>query len=182
LGIPGGAATAILIGAFLLQGLIPGPRLLIENQGLVYSLLVAELIEEILLLFIGFLAVIFFVKILDIPTKIVVPVVTVTCVIGVFSFRMTLFDSYLLLCFGLLGWIMKINGCPVIAVVIGIILGPIADAEFLRTYEMYSSDFTVFYTRPLCLILVILIFSSLFLPPLIAYVHTKINHLKKNRS
>lgn len=168
LGIPGGAATAIMIGAFLIQGLIPGPRLIIENQGLVYSLLVAELFEEVLLLIAGFVAVIFFVRVLDIPTKIIVPIVTVTCVIGTYTMRGTLFDSYLLLGFGVLGWIMKKNDYPVMAVVIGIILGPIADSEFARTYEMYAGDFSVFLTSPLCQIFILLILSSLFLPPLIS--------------
>jgi len=173
LGIPGGTATAVLIGAFLIQGLIPGPRLIIEHKQLIYSLLSAELVEEIMLLLIGIFAAIFFVRVLEVPTKILVPIVVVTCLIGSFTVRNTLFDSSLLFAFGVLGWIMKKHKYPVIAIVIGIILGPIADAEFLRTYEMYAGDFTVFFKRPICLSIIILMVIVVVTPYLFGYLYKK---------
>ena len=173
LGIPGGAATAILIGAFTLQGLIPGPRLLIENKELVYSLICAEMIEEILLLMIGAVIASFFVRALYVPTRILVPLIMVICFLGAFSVRNTFFDAYLLFGFGLLGWIMKKHGYPVIATVIGIILGPIADAELLRTYQMYGDNMTVFLMRPICLTLVIFITLSLVFTPVLQFVRSR---------
>lgn len=167
LGIPGGQATAILIGAFMLQGLIPGPRIFYTHMHVVYGLIVGEFIEEILLLVVGFVVAYYLAKVIEIPTRILIPLVVMFCTVGSFVLRNTMFDVYLMFIFGMLGWVMRKHGYPVIAIVLGIILGPIADAELIHTYQLFAGDFTVIFVRPISLALVVLTILALILPQLV---------------
>jgi len=167
LGIPGGQATAVLIGAFMLQGLLPGPRLFHKHMHVIYGLIAAELIEEIVLIAVGFVIAFYFAGIVTIPTRILIPTIAMFCMVGSFALRNAMFDAYLMFIFGLIGWIMRKHGYPVIAVVLGIILGPIADAELIRTHQLFAGDLTVFFTRPISLALVILSVMAVALPYLL---------------
>lgn len=164
LGLPGGAATAIMIGALTVQGIIPGPRLIIEHKDVIYGLLAAGVMQQILLVVVGFAVAALFLRVIYTPFSILVPIITVMCFVGAFAVRNAVFDAGLLLLFGVLGWIMKREGYPVIAVVIGIILGRTADAEFVRGFQLYGDDILENYTSPICLILAVLIVASLMMP------------------
>lgn len=164
LGLPGGAATAIMIGALTIQGIVPGPRLIFEHKEVIYGLLAAGVMQQILLLFVGFAVAALFLRVIYTPYAILVPIITVMCFVGAFAVRNAVFDSGLLLLFGVLGWIMKREGYPVIAVVIGIILGRTADAEFIRGFQLYGDEVLQNYTSPICLVLIALIVLSLSMP------------------
>ena len=153
LGIPGGQATAVLIGAFMLQGLLPGPRLFYKHMHVVYGLIAAEMIEEIVLVGAGLVVAYYFAGIVTIPTRILIPIIAMFCTVGSFALRNTMFDAYLMFVFGLIGWIMRKHRYPVIAVVLGIILGPIADNELIHTHQLFAGDLSVFFTRPISLAL-----------------------------
>jgi putative tricarboxylic transport membrane protein len=167
LGIPGGQATAILIGAFMLQGLIPGPRLFYTHMHVVYGLITGSLVAQVLLLAIGLVCAYYFASVIETPTRILVPVITMFCTLGSFVLRSTMFDVYLMFIFGILGWYMRKHHYPVVAVVLGIILGPIADGELIRTYQRFPGELTVFFTRPISLVLFILTLAGLVFPYLI---------------
>jgi putative tricarboxylic transport membrane protein len=164
LGIPGGQATAVLIGAFMLQGLLPGPRLFLKHMDIIYGLIGAELLEEIFLILVGLIIAYYFAGIITVPTRILIPTIVMFCAAGSFALRNTMFDAYLMFLFGLLGWIMRKHQYPVIAVVLGIILGPIADAELIRTHQLSAGDLTIFFTRPISLVLAILSILAVALP------------------
>lgn len=164
LGIPGGAATAILIGALTIQGIVPGPRLIYEHQEVIYGLLAAEMLEQILLLVVGFVIAALFLRIIYLPFALLVPVVVVMCYIGGFSVRNAGFDAALLVGCGIMGWLMKREGYPVVAVVIGIMLGGTADAELIRIGQLYGGDLSVFWTSPECVVLIVAILASLAAP------------------
>jgi putative tricarboxylic transport membrane protein len=164
LGIPGGQATAILIGAFMLQGLIPGPRLFYTHMHVIYGLIAGSFVEQIVLLGVGLLCSYYFARVIEAPTRILVPLISMFCVLGSFVLRSTMFDVYLMFIFGILGWYMRKHHYPVVAVVLGIILGPIADGELIRTYQRFPGELTVFFTRPISLILFILTIGGLAFP------------------
>lgn len=164
LGIPGGAATAILIGALTIQGIVPGPRLIYEHADVIYGLLAAEILEQILLLGVGIAVAGLFLRLIYLPFQIIVPVVVVMSYIGAYSVRNAPFDSALLIGCGVLGWLMKREGYPVVAVVIGVMLGSTADAELIRMSQLYGSDWSVLWTSPICLVLSIAIIASLAAP------------------
>jgi putative tricarboxylic transport membrane protein len=167
LGIPGGQATAVLIGAFMLQGLLPGPRLFYKHLHVVYGLISAELVEEVLLVGVGMIVAYYFAGIVTVPTRILIPTIAMFCTIGSFALRNAMFDAYLMFAFGLLGWIMRKHGYPVIAVVLGIILGPIADRELIHTNQLFAGDLSVFFTRPISLALVVMSTLAVAFPYLV---------------
>lgn len=164
LGIPGGAATAILIGALTIQGIVPGPRLIYEHQDVIYGLLAAEMLEQILLLVVGFVVAAGFLRIIYTPYSILVPAVLTMCYIGAFSVRNAGFDAGLLIACGVLGWLMKREGYPVVAVVIGLMLGSTADGELIRVFQLYSGNLSVFWTSPICIVLIVATCVSLAAP------------------
>lgn len=164
LGIPGGAATAILIGALTIQGIVPGPRLIYEHQDVIYGLLAAEMLEQILLLVVGFVVAAGFLRIIYTPYSILVPAVLTMCYIGAFSVRNSGFDAGLLIACGVLGWLMKREGYPVVAVVIGLMLGSTADGELIRVFQLYSGNMSVFWISPICIVLILATCLSLAAP------------------
>lgn len=164
LGIPGGAATAILIGALTIQGIVPGPRLIYEHADVVYGLLAAEILEQILLLGVGIAVAALFLRLIYLPFSIIVPAVVVMSYVGAFSVRNAGFDAMLLIVCGVIGWLMKREGYPVVAVVIGVMLGATADAELIRMGQLYGDDWSVLWSNPICVVLIIAIILSLSAP------------------
>ncbi|MBE9639573.1 tripartite tricarboxylate transporter permease [Salipiger mangrovisoli] len=177
LGIPGGAATAILIGALTIQGIVPGPRLIYEHQDVIFGLLAAEMLEQILLLAVGFVVAAAFLRVIYTPYAVLVPVVLAMCYIGAFSVRNAGFDAMLLIGCGVLGWLMKREGYPVVAVVIGLMLGKTADAELIRIFQLYGGDFTIFFKSPICLVLILATMLSLAAPLWSAYAKRRYRKL-----
>lgn len=164
LGIPGGSATAILIGAFMLQGLVPGPRLFIDEKPLIYAFMGSNYLQLVILILLGLLVITFASNIVRIPTTILIPTILVMAVIGAFSLRGTLFDPFILLVFSIVGYFMRKNHFPVAAVVIGLILGKMADRELLRTYQMFDGNFFMYFTRPISVMMILVIIIALIIP------------------
>ena len=173
LGIPGGASTAMLLGALLIQGWVPGPRLIIDHKEIIYAALIAEFIEEFILLGLGIIFATVVAKIINFPIKILIPCLAIFTVIGALSLRGLVFDASLIILFGVLGYFFKKLDYPVIAVVLGFLLGPILDAELIRTFQRFG-DISPFYTRPVSLMFLILSVLGLVVPYLF--------QLRKNRS
>ncbi len=170
LGIPGSITTAVILGAFLIQGLHPGPTLLLEQSNIVYGLIMALLISQVFMVLMACLAGYSFAGLLVVPTYILVPIISIFCLAGSFSVRNSMFDVYILFAFGILGWIMRKYGYPPVATVLGIILGPIADAELIRSYMIFGEQFYLeFFKRPISIVLVIVIILSIVRPYLRKY-------------
>jgi len=167
LGIPGSGTTAIILGAMMLHGLEPGPRLFIYHMPLVYSIIVALFLSQIVMYVMGIVFSYSLSGILKVSTKILVPAISVLCVVGSFALRNSLFDVGLMFVFGIIGWIMKENQYPTIAVVLGIILGPIADSELIRTTIRYRGDYSIFFKRPISIGLIIATILMLIIPYII---------------
>ena len=145
LGIPGSGTTAIMLAALMLHGLQPGPRLFMNQMPLVYAIIVSLFLSQIVMYIMGTVFSYSLSGILKISAKILVPVITVVCVVGSYSLRNSLFDVVLMFICGVLGFTMKENGYPTIAITLGIILGPIADSELIRTTIRYSGDYSILH-------------------------------------
>lgn len=158
LGIPGGLATAVLIGALMLQGLIPGPRLFMERPDLVYGVMLAQFLTSACLLGLGLLVSFWAARIVRIPTKILIPVIAVFSIAGTYAVHLLMFDVVLMAVFAVLGIVLRRFDYPLIAVVLGIVLGPILDAELLRTYQTFGGlSLSIFLDRPVSLVLLALL-------------------------
>ncbi|MDR1514941.1 MAG: tripartite tricarboxylate transporter permease [Synergistaceae bacterium] len=164
LGIPGSGSTAMLIGALILQGWVPGPRLFLDNKEIVYASISSLFVQQFVMLFIGMACCVFAAKIISIPTKFLLPTIILFTILGAFSTRNALFDANLMMFLGLVGWFMKQNDFPTMPLILGIILGPIADHELLRTIQLFSGHYADLWYRPITVFLLVLSVFSVVLP------------------
>lgn len=164
LGIPGSESTALMMGAMTLHGLTPGPKLFIEQLDLTYAIIFGLLIAQVFMLFLAVYSGNMFSKILNLPTTILVPCVAIFCVVGSYAVRNTLFDVFFMIACGMIGYLMKKNDYPVIGVVLGLVLGPMADREFILTSIRYKEDYSIFFTRPISIGILVLIALAVIFP------------------
>lgn len=149
LGVPGEAAAAVLMGGLLIQGLRPGPLLFTDQAEIVYGIFMALFLANIFMMIFQIVGIRLFVKVLGVPRSFLIPMVLLFCVIGSHGVSGNLFDVYLLLIFGVLGYFLNKYGYGTAPVVLGIILGEVAESEFRKGMIMFQGDWTVFLTRPI---------------------------------
>jgi putative tricarboxylic transport membrane protein len=162
LGIPGSAATAVLISALMIHDLVPGPMLFQNQPVLVYGLFASMLVANLIMLAIGALGSQLWVKVTRIPQQLLIPLIISIAVVGSFAVKNSMFDVFSCLGFGVLGWILKRHGYPMAPIVLGMVLGSLAESNFRRAVMM--GGYGIFFTRPASLILLALSVLSLALP------------------
>ncbi|WP_353979778.1 tripartite tricarboxylate transporter permease [Salinicola endophyticus] len=155
LGIPGSAVDAVLMAALMVQGISVGPRLIMDNPDLVYGMFLAMFLAAGMVLVFCLLSLRWFLRITDIPKSIIVPVVLVCCAVGALALNNRLTDLYLLIGVGLFGYLLAKLDYPLAPLVLGVILGPIAETN-LRRALMADESWTLFFTRPISLALLVL--------------------------
>jgi putative tricarboxylic transport membrane protein len=148
LGIPGSAATAVMMGAFLLHGIQPGPLLFVEQTAAVYTLFAGMILANLLMIGLGFLAALSFATLMKVPAPVLNAFIVIFCFIGAFALRNDMADVWLTMLFGLLGYVMRRFDLPVPSLVMGVILGPLAEQYFLTSMVSHQNDVTVFLRRP----------------------------------
>jgi len=148
IGIPGGAVAAILIGVFQIHGLQPGPLLFTQNSELVYTLFASLFLSAFLLFVIGMLEVKTAVKIMRLPQSLIWTFITVFSIMGSYANSHRLFDVWVMLLFGIIGYLAKKYGISIPAMVLGLILGPILEPNLLRALIIYENNPFLFFTRP----------------------------------
>lgn len=158
LGVPGSAGGAIVMGILMIHGIRPGPMFLATNPEWLYQIAIALFLAGILLLFIGSVLSKIIVKILVVPVNVIMIGVVLLCVIGAFGLNFRIQDVYLMFFFGILGLLMKKFEFPIAPMVLGIILGgTLSEANFRRALMLADGSIIPFFTRPVSLILVIVI-------------------------
>jgi putative tricarboxylic transport membrane protein len=150
LGIPGSATMAVVLAAFYLQGIQPGPRVLQTNSAEVYAVVLALIIASILILPLGILLAGPLASVTRLPLAYLIPSVLMLSMVGVFAIRNSLFDVGLALAFGIIGLLLRLNDYPVIPLVLGIILGPLAEKYLERSLELADGP-GYFFGSPLVL-------------------------------
>lgn len=148
MGIPGSGATAIILGAFLLHGLQPGPQVFQTSSAIVYAVFASLFVALFIMCAIGYVATRAIVKVLDFPEVIVSAYVVMCCILGAFAARNNIVDVWLIVVFGVLGYLFERFRFPIAPLVLGVILGPLAEQNFMTTMISYGNDWTVFFTRP----------------------------------
>ncbi len=156
LGIPGNVAAALLIGAFMIHGVVPGPLMMIEHGALVYSIFASMLMANVAHLIIGRLGIRLWVQFVKVPKKYILPVVTVMCILGVYIPTNSMFEVGMLLVFGGIGFLMRKSGFSIVCLVIGFLLGPLFEMSLRQTMLMYKTDLTILFTSPISLTFLIL--------------------------
>lgn len=151
LGIPGDVITAVMLGALLLIGIRPGPFLFREHPEIVNSIFAGMLLANVLILLLGILSVRLFPRILRTPDAILFPAIFTLCFLGAFSLNNSVYDMSVALLFGVIGYIMRKNSFPMAPVVLGVILGPIAEDELGRAMIIAHGDWTVLFQSPIAI-------------------------------
>jgi putative tricarboxylic transport membrane protein len=155
LGIPGSPPAAVLLGAFLIHGVRPGPMLSFEFPAFTYQAVAWLLIATLFMRFMVMWLARPMQKVLQIKNAILMPIVTVLCAIGAFSLDIRYIDIVLVFLAGLLGILFRRGKYPAAPLVLGIVLGPLVDTNFRRALQASNGDFSIFYRRPVSLILLI---------------------------
>jgi putative tricarboxylic transport membrane protein len=161
LGIPGDVVTAVILGAFMLQGLTPGPLMFQDNITIIYAIFMGIMMSSIVLLGSGKLAIRYFSKIADIPRHILLPVVLMFCVFGSYAVQSQMFDVGVMLAFGALGYIMMKINMAAAPFLMGFILGPLFEDNLRRSF-LIAEDITIFFRSPICWIFIVITVLSLF--------------------
>ena len=174
LGIPGDAVTAMLLGALILQGFVPGPMLMKMNGSLVYSMWSALIVSTVIMLIMEFFGIPLFVKMLKIPNYILLPSVMVLCAIGAISLSNRTFDLWVLIIFGFCGYILKRFKFPVTPIVLGMVLGNNLETYLRRAVQMGRGSYLPFVTRPISLIFLTLAAFMI--------ISTIVSQIKKHKS
>ena len=147
MGIPGSGATAIILGAFLLHGLQPGPQVFATSSNIIYAMFASVFVGILVMCAIGYFATKFMVRVLEFPEVVVSAYVVMCCILGAFAARNNLTDVWLLVIFGVIGYLFERFSFPVTPLVLGVILGPLAESAFMTTMISFSNDWTVFFSR-----------------------------------
>ena len=161
LGVPGDAVTAILLGAFVIQGIQPGPMLYVEDLGTVYSVFSSMLVANIAMLIVGLIGIRFFTKAITVRKSILLPTIFVLSIVGAYSMRNNMFDVWLALSFGVIGYFLHRYRFPISPILLALILGPMAEANLRRALIIADNSLIDIISRPITAIFLILAVASL---------------------
>ncbi|PAU75176.1 tripartite tricarboxylate transporter permease [Halomonas salipaludis] len=167
LGVPGDAITAVLMGSLLMHGMRPGPMLFAENPEFVASIYAGFAIALLLTLLLGFLLMRWMTWILRIPTHLLLVGIALLCVIGAFSIRNSLADVYIMLFFGVLGYLLYLMSLPAAPLAFGLILGPLLEENLRRSLILGRGTWDVFLNSPIAMLLLAMSLMAIALPLLL---------------
>ena len=157
LGVPGSPPAAMLLGALMLHGIQPGPMLTFDHPLFIFQVAAILLLSSFAMWITGMLLAKQVIKVLRIPPPIFMPIIAVLCVIGSYSLGLRIFNLYLMIPVGILAYFLTEMEYPIAPLVIGVILGPMADANLRRALMVSKGSFLPMVTRPVSLILVLVI-------------------------
>lgn len=162
LGIPGNAASAVMLGALMIHGLIPGFELFTKYASVTYTYMMAVIFSNFLMLAVAWYASRLFAKIAKIPYYILTPAMLLITLVGSFSTRQYFFDIWITVILGTVCYLLTLAKYPMPPILLGVILGPIAERGFRRALMISHGDWSIFFTRPICLIMIILSIFSVY--------------------
>ena len=163
-GIPGDTVTAILLGILIVKGIQPGPALFDTQAPMLYSIFIVFIVANILLIPLGYLAIRGSGMLLRVPGSVLMPIILAFCVVGSFSINNGLLEVIVMLCFGILGYVLERADFPLAPVVLGLVLGPIVEKNFMQSVIKTRWDLSQFLTRPMSATLIILTIVVLVYP------------------
>ncbi len=164
LGIPGSGSTALILAALIMHGFRPGPYLINETPEFVYAIFGAMLIANFGFLIIGLLGAKFFSLVAFIPKKLLWPAVFIFAMIGSYSFSSSMFDVWVMLTFGVIGYFMSRHGFSAAPLVMGLILGKLVEESFSQSMIIHDNNFFALLEKPIVVFFFILTFLSLSTP------------------
>ncbi|MDT0682666.1 tripartite tricarboxylate transporter permease [Roseicyclus sp. F158] len=179
LAVPGSASSAVLIAALFIHGIRPGPLIMIEQPQFISSVAAMLILATLFMGFYGLTLTRAFVQVLRVPYAYLMPVVFVLCVIGTYALSQRIFDIWVMIAFGLVGFVLRQMKYPMAPLVLGIILGDLLDKSLRRGLTLSDGDLTPFFTRPVSLAFVVLIAVSILAN--FSFVRRKVSGLLRRK-
>jgi putative tricarboxylic transport membrane protein len=173
LGIPGSATTAIMLAALTLHGINPGPQVMRMFPGEVFALFLTVLIANALLWPFGFVYTKLVSKLSLTNTAFLIPGIFSICLIGSFATRGFEIDMLLFIIFGLLGYVMSENNIPTVPLILGLVMGQIAEENFIVAFRLSKGSFGIFFSNTLAWILWVVIIAALVVPQVLSHMREK---------
>jgi len=164
LGIPGSSAAAVLLGGFMIQGLIPGRELFTVHAHITYAMMIGLFMANIFVLFLGLLGSNIFSQALRMPLGALAPMIVSLCVMGSYAMQNDMFNAYVMLVFGIIGYLFKILDFHPAPAMLGLILGPLAERGFRHAQTLSLGDPVYFVRNPISMVLIGMIILALFSP------------------
>ena len=149
LGVPGDIITAIILGAFMIHGLRPGPLMFQQNIDMIYAIFMGIMLSSFYLLLVGKASIRVISKIADVPNKILFPIVLILCIFGGYAINNSIFDVLVMFVMGLLGFFMLRLQIPAAPFLIAFILGPLLEDNFRQSLLLSHGDFSIFVRSPI---------------------------------
>lgn len=149
LGIPSNPVMALMIGAMIMQGIQPGPSVISEQPALFWAIVISMWIGNVMLLILNLPLIGIWVKMISVRYSLLFPAILVFCAVGVFSINKAVFDIYLMVAFGVIGYVMRRLSCEPAPLLLGFILGPMMEEYLRRAMLLSKGDVTVFFTHPI---------------------------------
>jgi len=170
LGIPGSATTAIMLGGLMMWGLRPGPMLFEKNPEFVWGLIASQYIANVMLLILSTMFIPLFVRAVRIPYSILMPLIVVFCVTGAYSLKNNLWDVGQMLVMGVLGYFMKKLGYSPAALVLALVLGPLAERALRQSLIISDAGIGILFLRPISGVLTTLALLAILVPTVRAFL------------
>jgi putative tricarboxylic transport membrane protein len=164
LGIPGSATTAIMLGGLMMWGLRPGPMLFEKNPEFVWGLIASQYIANVMLLILSTAFIPLFVRALRVPYSILMPLIVIFCVTGAYSLKNSVWDVGQMLLFGVLGYAMKKLGYSPAALVLALVLGPMAERALRQSLIISDAGMGIFFMRPISGVLMLAALLAVAIP------------------
>ena len=152
LGIPGSPTTAVMLAGFMMWGIRPGPFLFQTKPDLVWGLISSKFIGNLILLLMNIFLIPLFVMILRVPYTILMGFIVIFASVGAFTVNNNLFDVWMMLGFGVLGYIMTKLKYPIVPLVLGLVLGRLAENSLRQALTLSGGSLAIFFTRPIALL------------------------------
>jgi putative tricarboxylic transport membrane protein len=161
MGVPGDSNTAVLIGAFIMQGLTPGPMMFVEHLDVIYAVFAAMIVANIAMLLVGMAGVNFFVRIISVDRKYLMPAILVVSLVGSYAINRNMFDVGLAIAFGVMGYAFQKFDFPMAPILLALILGPMCETNFRRFMQIDDGNIWMMFTKPICIIFLLLAVGSI---------------------
>jgi putative tricarboxylic transport membrane protein len=166
MGIPASPSIAVLMGAFMMNGLVPGPLLFKEHASLAWAVIASLYIGNVILLILNLPLIPLWVRFLKIPYTILMTIVLAVMMVGAYTVSNTVFDVFVMLLFGVIGYVLRKLDFPLAPIVLTLIMGPPMEKSLRQSLEMSQGDFSILVASPIAATLLAVSALILFFPVL----------------
>lgn len=172
LGIPGSGTGAVLLGGLMMWGLNPGPLLFTNEPDFTWGLIASLFLSNILTLLIAIAIIPFLLKILSVPVKLMIPIITVVCVVGSYSSSYSMYGVLVMFLSGIIAYLLQKNDYPTAPMLLAFVLAPLLESNMRKAFIISGGSLSIFFTRPITCVLMI-VFIAIILVPIIKGVVKK---------